>query len=47
MSIKCSKCGKKIEKTFLEKIIGTYVKDKGELKAICRECQKADKTDKK
>ncbi len=33
--MKCSKCGKKIDETFLGKIIGTYVKKK----PICRDCQ--------
>ncbi|MDD5417409.1 MAG: hypothetical protein PHW96_00795 [Candidatus Nanoarchaeia archaeon] len=43
MADKCSKCGKKIEKTFLDKIVGTYVKEKGELKIICRDCQRIKK----
>ena len=39
--MKCSICNKTIEMTFLNKIIGTYVKDsKGKLHAICFECQK-------
>ena len=39
--MKCSICNKSIETTFLNKIIGTYVKDsKGKLHAICFECQK-------
>lgn len=38
---KCSICNKKIETTFLNKILGTYVKNKkGKRKAICFECQK-------
>jgi hypothetical protein len=38
---KCSICGRKIEVTFLNKIIGTQIKDKkGKLHAICFECQK-------
>ncbi len=39
--MKCSICSKNIETTFLNKIIGTYVKDKnGKLKPVCFECQK-------
>ena len=38
---KCSICGRKIEVTFLNKIIGTYIKDKnGKMHAVCLECQK-------
>jgi hypothetical protein len=38
---KCSICGKKVELTFLKKIIGTYIKDKkGKKKTVCFECQK-------
>ena len=33
--MKCSKCGKKIETTFLKKIKGTYIKKK----PVCRDCQ--------
>ena len=36
--MKCSRCGKKIEKTFLNKIIGTYINGK----PVCRECQRRD-----
>jgi hypothetical protein len=35
MSVKCSMCAKKVETTFLDKIIGTYVN--GE--PVCRDCQ--------
>ncbi|MDP3765373.1 MAG: hypothetical protein Q8R04_02570 [Nanoarchaeota archaeon] len=39
--MKCTICGKSIDTTFLNKIIGTHVKDnKGKLHAICFECQK-------
>ena len=39
--MKCSICNKTIETTFLNKMLGTYVKDsKGKLHAICFECQK-------
>ena len=34
--VKCEICGKKIEKTFLDKISGTYIKKK----AVCSDCQK-------
>jgi transcriptional regulator NrdR family protein len=34
--MKCSICGKKMETTFLGKILGTYVKKK----PVCPECQK-------
>lgn len=35
---KCSKCNKKIETTFLNKLVGTYVKKK----PVCPECQKKE-----
>jgi len=39
--VKCSICNKKLEQTFLKKIIGTYIKDKkGKKHAVCFECQK-------
>ncbi len=38
--MKCALCGKKIETTFLNKIIGTYVKVNGKMYPVCRECQK-------
>jgi len=39
--MKCEICKKKIEETFLKKILGTYVKDeKGKKHAVCFECQK-------
>ena len=39
--MKCSICNKSISTTFLDKLIGTYVKDsKGKLHAVCFECQK-------
>jgi hypothetical protein len=43
--MKCEICSKKIETTFLGKMIGTYLKDnKGKLHNICFECQKKLKT---
>ncbi len=41
---KCEICRKRITETFLRKLIGTYVKDKGKKKAVCMECQKKFKT---
>lgn len=39
--MKCSICSKSIDTTFLNKIIGTHVKnEKGKLHTICFECQK-------
>lgn len=39
--MKCSICNKSIAVTFLNKIIGTYVKDgQGKLHPACFECQK-------
>lgn len=39
--MKCSICSNKIEEIFLNKILGTYIKDeKGKRYAICFECQK-------
>jgi len=38
---KCEICKKKIEETFLKKILGTYIKDsKGKKHAVCSLCQK-------
>ena len=37
----CEVCGKKLGTTFLDKIVGTYVKgSKGKKHSICFECQK-------
>jgi len=39
--VKCSICNKKVQTTFLNKLLGTYIKDKkGKKKAVCFECQK-------
>mgnify|MGYP001610984283 FL=1 len=39
--MKCEICNKSIETTFMEKILGTYIKDdKGKKHAVCFECQK-------
>jgi len=38
--MKCDICGKKIETTFLNKILGTVVKDaKGKKHNVCKVCQ--------
>jgi len=37
--MKCFKCNKEIETTFLGKIKGTYIREGKKLKAICNECQ--------
>jgi hypothetical protein len=40
-AMKCALCSGKIETTFLNKIMGTFVKDaKGKKMTICFECQK-------
>ena len=39
--MKCELCKKALGKTFLEKIVGTYIKDaKGKKHLVCFECQK-------
>jgi len=38
---KCEICGSKIQKTFLDKILGTPIKDaKGKFHTVCFECQR-------
>lgn len=38
--MKCEICSKTIQKTFLEKIMGTHVRNsKGKKKIVCSECQ--------
>jgi len=45
--MKCEICKKNIETTFMEKILGTYIKDdKGKKHPICFECQKKLSNDK-
>ncbi len=45
--MKCSVCKGKIEETFLDKILGTYVKDeKGKKHAVCIHCQREHSNDK-
>jgi ribosome-binding protein aMBF1 (putative translation factor) len=39
--MKCEICGRKIETTFLNKVVGTVARDaKGKKKTVCNECQK-------
>ncbi|MFH1588959.1 MAG: hypothetical protein ABIB43_00120 [archaeon] len=39
--MKCDVCGKKVETTFLNKVIGTYMKNKkSKKKLVCKKCQK-------
>ena len=38
--MKCSKCNKNIENTFLGKIMGTYIKENKKLIPLCNNCQK-------
>jgi len=39
----CDICKKKVEQTFLNKLIGTYVKNsKGKKKIVCPACQKTN-----
>ena len=39
--VKCEICGEKVQKTFLNKILGTYMKDShGKQRVICQNCQK-------
>ena len=45
--MKCEICKKKIEITFMNKILGTYIKDdSGKKHTICFECQKNLNNDK-
>tara|TARA_Y100000310_G_scaffold332023_2_gene406759 strand:+ start:1259 stop:1420 length:162 start_codon:yes stop_codon:yes gene_type:complete len=45
--VKCELCKKKVEVTFLKKILGTYIKDsKGKKHAVCSSCQKSLGNDK-
>lgn len=45
MAMNCEICKKKIEETFLKKMIGAVVKDsKGKKHNICSECQKKFKS---
>jgi hypothetical protein len=39
--MKCVVCKEKVQETFLQKPVGTYIKDsKGKKKLVCKECQK-------
>ncbi|MGM5482730.1 MAG: hypothetical protein ACQESF_04675 [Nanobdellota archaeon] len=38
--MKCAICGKRIQETFLKKIIGTFIRNsKGKKNVVCNECQ--------
>lgn len=40
--MKCDSCGQKIQTTFMDKIVGTYLRDeKGKRHPVCFECQRA------
>lgn len=39
--VKCAICGEKVQTTFLNKLVGTYLRNsKGKREAICQNCQK-------
>ncbi len=39
--MKCHICGKKVETTFLNKVVGTFARDKkGKKRLVCSACQK-------
>ncbi|MBR9677612.1 hypothetical protein GOV04_05725 [Candidatus Woesearchaeota archaeon] len=38
--MKCNYCNKKIETTFLKKIVGTYLVKGKKKKIVCPQCQK-------
>jgi hypothetical protein len=41
MALKCDICKAKVDTTFLEKVVGSYVKDaKGKKRLACPECQR-------
>ncbi|MBW3013402.1 hypothetical protein KY325_01475 [Candidatus Woesearchaeota archaeon] len=43
--MKCDICKKNIQTTFLNKLLGTVIKDrKGKKHSVCKECQKQLKT---
>ena len=46
MTEKCAVCGAEIETIFLEKINGTYLRDKkGKKRVVCSACQHANSLD--
>ena len=46
--MKCEICKKNIETTFMNKILGTYIKDqKSKKRVVCFECQKKFNTKEK
>jgi hypothetical protein len=39
--MKCEICRNKVEEIFLNKVLGTYIKDaKGKRHLVCKQCQK-------
>ncbi len=41
--MKCEICGRKIEENFLNKLIGSYIRDvKGKRRAVCSDCQRKE-----
>jgi len=41
MALKCEICKGKVEETFLEKVLGTHIKDKkGKKHLVCSQCQR-------
>lgn len=44
--VKCDICGKKVETTFLGKLVGTIIKNgSGKKKTVCKNCQSEHKND--
>jgi len=38
--VKCDICNKTVKETFLNKLVGTYIKVNKKRKTVCSECQK-------
>tara|TARA_Y100000034_G_scaffold111983_1_gene145573 strand:+ start:892 stop:1041 length:150 start_codon:yes stop_codon:yes gene_type:complete len=43
--MKCDLCKKTIDETFLNKIIGTYIRVDKKQRSVCRSCQKENSLD--
>lgn len=39
--MKCASCNQQIQTTFLDKLVGTYIKKDGKQHPVCDECQRA------
>ncbi len=39
--MKCASCDQEVHTTFLDKVVGTYVKKDGVSSLVCDECQRA------